>query len=154
MKEVVVTTQTGSSAPLNVNVQSVAPAFFPWPANQPVATHLDFSYAAKNGTFSIPTVAAKPNEIIVLWGTGFGLTSPAAPAGQTVPPSVFAVIGVQVAVGSQTANVIGAALAPGLAGVYQVAIQVPASLADGDYPVTASVGGTQSASGAILSVHK
>lgn len=36
------------------------------------------------------------------------------------------------------------ALATGLAGLYQVAIQVPASLADGDYPVIASVSGQQS----------
>jgi uncharacterized protein (TIGR03437 family) len=52
------------------------------------------------------------------------------------------------------AAVYGAALAPGFAGLYQVAIQVPATLADGDWPVQASIGGAQSAGGMVLSVKR
>jgi uncharacterized protein (TIGR03437 family) len=51
------------------------------------------------------------------------------------------------------ALVYGAALAPGFAGLYQIAIQVPTSMADGDWPVQASIGGVQSPTGTILSVH-
>jgi uncharacterized protein (TIGR03437 family) len=50
--------------------------------------------------------------------------------------------------------VIAAALAPGSAGLYQVAIQVPGTLADGDWPIQASIGGAVSPAGAVLTVHR
>jgi len=49
-------------------------------------------------------------------------------------------------------------LAPGYAGLYQVAIQVPASLANGDWPIVATIGSTalfnvtSSPGGVILTV--
>ena len=39
----------------------------------------------------------------------------------------------------------------GFAGLYQVAIQVPATLADGDWPIVATIGGVQSPAGVVLS---
>jgi uncharacterized protein (TIGR03437 family) len=62
--------------------------------------------------------------------------------------------GVTVAVGGIAAQVDGVALASGLAGLYQVAIQVPASLANGDYPVVAGVSGLQSPTGVTLTVQQ
>jgi len=50
--------------------------------------------------------------------------------------------------------VYGAALAPGSAGLYQIAIQVPTTLGDGDWPIQASIGGVLSPGGTILSVHQ
>ena len=81
--QVVVTTGGGASTPFATNSQLYSPAFFPWPGNQPVATHADYTWAVKNGTFpGTTTVPAKPGEVIVLWGTGFGPTNPPVPAGQ------------------------------------------------------------------------
>jgi uncharacterized protein (TIGR03437 family) len=51
-----------------------------------------------------------------------------------------------------SAIVYGAALAPGSAGLYQIAIQVPTTLADGDWPIQASIGGAQSPTGVVLSI--
>jgi uncharacterized protein (TIGR03437 family) len=149
---ITVTAPAGTSAPFTVVAQAVQPAFFLWPGNAAVATHLDYSDAAKNGTFQTPTVPAEPGETIVLWGTGFGPTTPAAPGGQVVSGGPYVVDGVSVAVGGITAQVYGVALAPGMAGLYQVAIQVPANLANGDYPLIASVSGQQSPAGVILTV--
>jgi uncharacterized protein (TIGR03437 family) len=109
-----------------------------------VATYTDYTYAVPNGTLSVPTVAAKPGDVVVLWGTGFGTTNPAAPSGLEVPPAAYSVPGVTVTIGSAAATVYGAALAPTLAGVYQIAIQVPSSLASGNYPLVATVNGVQS----------
>jgi len=82
---VTVTTATVTSAALTATVSQYGPAFFLWPASQVVATHLDYSYAVQAVTFSgLTTVPAKPGEAIVLWATGFGLTSPAAPDGVVV----------------------------------------------------------------------
>jgi uncharacterized protein (TIGR03437 family) len=140
----VVTTAAGNSDPFAITAQTVQPAFFTW-GNYAVATRTDYSYAVPNGTLSVPTTAAQPGDIVILWGTGFGNTSPLAPIGQEVPPADYSVSGVTVTIGSTAATVYGTALAPGLASVYQVAIQVPTSLADGKYPLVVTVNGVQSA---------
>ena len=133
--------------------QSVQPAFFQWGAYT-VATHQDYSYAVRDGTISGTTVPAAPGEVIILWGTGFGPTIPPAPMGTLVPSSstFYTTNPVTVTVGNAPATVYGAALAPGFAALYQVAIQIPQSLADGDYPVVATVSDTQSASNVLLTV--
>ena len=131
------------------------PAFFVWPGSQAVATRQDYTYAAMTGTFNgLTTVAAKPGDVLILWGTGFGPTNPAVPIGIPVPgdKTYSAAAPPTVAINNVQATVYGAALAPGYAGLYQVAIQVPASLADGDWPIVATAGGASSPGGVILSV--
>ena len=131
------------------------PAFFVWPGNQAVATRLDYSYAAKSATFAgLTTIAAKPGDVLILWGTGFGPTSPATPVGIPIPgdKTYSAAAAPSITIDNVQATVYGAALAPGYAGLYQVAIQVPTSLADGDWPIVATVGGVSSPSGVVLSV--
>jgi uncharacterized protein (TIGR03437 family) len=122
-----------------------------------VATHQDYSLAVKNGTFSgLTTVPAAPGDVIILWGTGFGPTTPSAPVGVEVPSSTTynTASPVTVTVGAGTAVVYGAALAPGYAGLYQVAIQIPLSLANGDYPVVATVNGAQSPGNTLITVQQ
>ena len=73
--QVIVTTPAGPSAPFSAFSSTYSPAFFVWPNNQAVATHTNFSWAAKSGTFAgATTVAAKPGEVIILWANGFGPT--------------------------------------------------------------------------------
>jgi uncharacterized protein (TIGR03437 family) len=154
---VTVTTAAGTSSGFTATASQYGPAFFPWPGNQPVATRQDFSFAVKPGTFpGATTVAAKPGEVIILWATGFGPTNPAAPAGSATPSDKIygTATSPTVTVNGNPVIVFGAALAPGSAGVYQIAIQVPNTLADGDYPIQASIGGVQSPGGTILSVHQ
>jgi uncharacterized protein (TIGR03437 family) len=134
-----------------------APAFFLWPANQAVATRTDFSPAAKSGSIAgTTTVPAKPGDTIILWGTGFGPTNPAAPAGVVVPLGQIYTTATTpaVTINNVPAMVLSAALAPGFAGLYQIAIQVPDTLADGDWPVQASIGGVSSPSNVLLTVHQ
>lgn len=141
----------------NAPAGQFSPAFFPWPNNQVVATHQDYSYAVKNGTFStLTTVAAKPGDVLILWGTGFGPSTPATPLGYVTPSdqTYSSSTAPKVTVGGITATVYGAALAPGFGGLYQVAIQVPSSLGDGDWPIIASVGGVSSPAGMVLTVQK
>ena len=154
---VTVTTAGGTSAAFATTASTYGPAFFLWPGNQVVATRTDYSYAVKAGTFAgATTVAAKPGDVIILWATGLGPTIPVAPPGMATPgtgsyPTASAPT---VTVNHTPAIVYGAALASGSAGLYQIAIQVPPSLADGDWPIQAMIGGILSPAGTILSVHQ
>jgi len=153
--QVIVTTPAGSSAPFITSVQPYNPAFFPWPNGQPAATHLDYSIAAKNGTFSgMTTIPAKPGEVIILWATGLGPTNPAVPAGHLPGANAGAPTQnpVMVTLNGGNVPVLGAALS-GYPGVYQIAIQIPASTTDGDYPLVASVNNVSSPK-ATLAVHQ
>ena len=154
---VTVTNSNGTSAPVSVVSQTVGPAFFPWVGNYAVATRQDFSWAVKNGTFQgVTTAPAKPGEVIILWGTGFGPTNPLAPVGAQVPAdkTYLTALPVTVTVGGVAAQVFGAALAPGFAALYQVAIQIPASVPDGDLQVVATIGGTPSLATTMITVQR
>jgi uncharacterized protein (TIGR03437 family) len=147
---VIVTTAAGASAPYMINVLAAQPALWPWPNGQPVATHAGClggpdCWAVKNGSFSSATSAARPGEIIALWGTGFGPTNPAVPAGQI--PGSLAGSPTQYSVAVQLNGVplatYGSAIS-GFPGDYQINVQIPASQPDGDFPLTISVNGISS----------
>ena len=142
---VTVTNSSGTSSPVTAVAQMFQPAFFHW-GNYAVATRTDYTLA----------VTAKPGEVIILWGTGFGPTSPPAPTGIVVPfgTPYNTVNAVTVTVGPAAAVVYGAALTSGEAGLYQVAIQIPTTLADGDYPIVATVSGAQSPASTLITVQK
>jgi uncharacterized protein (TIGR03437 family) len=143
---VTVTNANGTSAAFTTTAQPVAPAFWPWPNNQPVATHNDFSIAAKNGTFSgQTTIPAKPGEVITLWGTGFGLTTAGGLAGQVPGNNAGAKTAtpVSVTLDGTGVQVLGAALSP-YPGDYQIAVQIPASMANGDHQLAATMNGVSS----------
>jgi uncharacterized protein (TIGR03437 family) len=153
---VTVTSAIGTTPAVMAQLSDEQPAFFQW-GTYAVATRQDFSIAVKNGTFAgTTTVPAAPGDVIILWGTGFGPTSPSAPEGEETPstPTYYTANTVSVTVGGTPATVYGTALAPGYAGLYQVAIQIPASLANGDYPVVATIDGVSSPSTTLITVQK
>ena len=152
---ILVTNLGANSGIVNVPSSLTGPAFFLWPGNQPVATRQDYTYAVKAGTFTtLNTVAAKPGDVIVLWGTGFGAATPTPPPGVPVPgDKLYSTSGAPtVTINGVSTTVYGAALTSGYAGLYQVAIQVPTSLPDGDWPIIATVGGISSPTGVLITV--
>jgi uncharacterized protein (TIGR03437 family) len=152
---VTVTNSKGTSATMTVMSQQFGPAFFLWTGKYAVATRTDYTIAAKSGLFpGTTTVAAKPGDVIILWGTGFGPTEPLTAAGIRVPGdrTYNTANPVTVTVGNVSAQVYGAALAPGYAGLYQIALQIPGSTPDGDIPVKASIGGIQSPDNVFITV--
>jgi uncharacterized protein (TIGR03437 family) len=141
--QVTVTTAAGTSPAFTVTSQQYSPAFFLWPDGQPVATHLNYTDAAMNGTLGTATVPAAPGETIILWGTGFGPTTPTYPTGVAVPSTstYLTATPVTVMIGGLPATVVSAVLTSGSAGVYQIAVTVPATLVSGNYSVIASING-------------
>jgi uncharacterized protein (TIGR03437 family) len=141
------------------NGTALSPSFFLWPGSQAVATRQDYSYAVKPGTFAnATTLAAKPGDIVILWGTGFGPTTPHTQPGAITPNDQLYSVSTlpSVTINGVAATVYGAALAPGYSGLFQVAIQVPPGLGNGDWPIVASVGTSfpaVSPNGVLLAVH-
>jgi uncharacterized protein (TIGR03437 family) len=145
----------GTSAAFTVASSQYAPAIFAWPGNQAVALHQDLTDAVKAGTFAgLATTSAKPGETIILYGTGFGPTAPAAPTGTVIPVgTTYATTSLPtVTLNNAPVPVLGAALVAGSAGLYQISIQIPSSIGTGDLQLQVSAGGVTSPLGLILTV--
>jgi uncharacterized protein (TIGR03437 family) len=141
----------GTSNAVTITSQQDIPGFFEWPNSQPVASHFSNNQdAAAPGTFAtLTTVPAAPGEVIILWGSGFGPTSPTNPFGVAVPAtSVYQTTG-NVTVMFNNAPIAVyenlAFLTAGNAGLFQVAVTLPTPLANGSYPLSVTVGGITSA---------
>jgi uncharacterized protein (TIGR03437 family) len=143
---VVVKNSLGTSAAFSTTAQTYQPALFLYQGHVVATNYPDYSYAS----------TAQPGAVLILWGTGFGPASPPAPVGAEVPSTAAypTASPVTVTVGGVAATVYGAALAPGYAALYQVAIQVPSSLANGDYALVATINGVSSPSSALITIQK
>ena len=155
--QVVATVNGIASSPASVTMQAVSPSLFSY---QP-GTSDDLKYAiavhgannaliGKSGLFPSAPTATTPaarGELITLYGTGFGPTSPAVPAGvltdsatlyEVLPSPIVTVGGVPA-----TARVF---LVATLFQFYQVNLTLPANVPTGDQPIVLTVNGTPSAS--------
>jgi uncharacterized protein (TIGR03437 family) len=79
--------------------------------------------------------AVKAGEVVVIYATGLGATSPAVATGQSapaVPPLALVTTPVKVTIGGVEATVEFAGLAPGFVGLYQVNARVPVGVTAGN----------------------
>jgi uncharacterized protein (TIGR03437 family) len=154
---VTVKNASATSAAFTVTSSQYAPAIFAWTGNQAVALHQDLTDAAKPGTFAgVATTPAKPGETIILYGTGFGPTTPVVPSGMAIPasPTYVTTVLPTATLNNAPVTVLGASLVAGSAGLYQVSIQIPSSIGTGDLSLQVSIGGMTSPLGLILSVQQ
>ena len=100
-------------------------------------------------TFSYATRPVKAGETLVLYGVGFGATSPPVPAGQLFSGSAPTASPVTVTIGGLAAKVSFAGIME--AGLYQINVTVPAA-ASGDQAILASVNGVQTPSGPVVTL--
>jgi len=135
-----------TSGSASIPVQALAPAFFPSSDGKHVAaTHADGSIVGPAGTTG--ETPAKPGETIVLYGTGFGPTSPAIPNGMQVTTALLLVTEPTISIGGTNVPVaFGGLTGPGL---YQFNVMVPATAPNGDVPVSAQLGALTTPSLAI-----
>ena len=143
---VVVTNNGQSSAPATAQLQTYAPAFFMTPPSNAIASVLP------NYTPVTSTAPAHAGDLVVLWCTGLGPTSPVAPVGTIVsgaPPTATLPI---VTIGGMKVQVISSVMTSGSAGLYQITVQLPANVPTGTPAVQASIGGVQTQSGVTLFV--
>jgi uncharacterized protein (TIGR03437 family) len=114
--QVVIHTATGASNSFTANYAKFAPGLFPATSPYIVAQHAD-------NTIVTTAAPAKPGEVIVLWGTGFGPSNPFVPAGQVFSGANPLANRVAVTIGGQTAAVDFAGIVG--AGLVQINVHVP-----------------------------
>ena len=160
---VVVTTAAGS-ATSSVTLAQFAPSFFLLDSKHVagIIVRLDGSGAYGAGTYDIigptgtalgyQTVAAKPGDVVALYGTGFGPTNPTVPAGRAFDGA--APTNNQVTVLMNNVKVIPTFAGLSGAGVYQINLTVPVGLGTGDISLVANVGGVQTPVGVVISVRQ
>jgi len=148
--QVQVTTAGQASNAVTAQEAQFAPAFLTFNGTYVAALHLDYSLlGAPNLLAPAVTTPAKPGETILLYGVGFGPTNPPQPTGQAVTAEPLA-NPVQITIG-------GVAVTPSFAGLsssglYQFNVTVPASLANGDAAVLATIGGVTTQTGVLVTV--
>jgi len=136
----------GASNTISVNKQALAPALFAYSQQngryaiaQDASTYGLIAPAGLLGSTS--TSLATPGQIITLYATGLGPTTPPYPAGQTIQNPEPLSNPIQVLIGNIAAKVQFAGITgPGL---YQINVTV-SNLPTGDASVIVSVNGTQS----------
>lgn len=96
------------------------------------------------------SAAAGPGDVIALFGTGFGPTSPEAEPGVVFTGAYPTANKVTVTIGNVSAEVLWAGLSA--TGLNQINVQIPSALADGDHAVVATVAGSSTQSTALLKV--
>jgi len=142
-----VITAAGASALGQVNAQPVAPGFFTFGSG-------GTSYvaaASTDGTALSPNRPAHPGEMVSLYASGFGPTTPGVASGQmfdgaaplTAPDQLTVTIG-NVTAADQFAGI-------SAAGLYQFNLLVP-SLPDGNQPVMAQIEGASTQQPVFLTV--
>jgi uncharacterized protein (TIGR03437 family) len=158
----VTVTTAGGSATATVTLAQFAPSFLLLDAKHVAGIILrsNGSGAYGGGAYDIlgptgtplgyATVAAKAGDVVELFGTGFGPTTPAEPAGQAFSGTAATTSPVSLLIN----NVSVAPLFAGLsgAGLDQINLTVPAGLGTGDIPLMAMVGGVQTPSGVVISL--
>jgi uncharacterized protein (TIGR03437 family) len=105
-----------------------------------------------DGSLNSATNPAHPGDYLILYLTGQGALDNPVATGTAAPSAPFsrAIGEVSVRIGGQPANVVFAGLAPGLVGVFQINLAVPA-VAAGEQPLLVSIAGS-AANPAVISV--
>jgi uncharacterized protein (TIGR03437 family) len=147
---VTVTNTVGTSVQVSATLQRLAPAWFAFSQGggiYPAAVHASGAYLGPATLFgsAATAVPAMPGEEIMLFGTGFGPTTPAPDALQIISGAIPLAVpnDLTVTVGNSPAKVTFAGLTGN--GLYQFNIVVP-NLTDGEYSLRATIGGLQTQS--------
>jgi uncharacterized protein (TIGR03437 family) len=141
-QNIVVTTAGGSST-IAATVAATAPSIFILDNANKIGT------LVKGADFSVINASnkVKVGDLVVIYSTGLGQTTPAVQTGVLVqPPSATSfnnTVPVTVMVDTKSAPIIYSIASPGFTGLYQTAFTVPAGVS-GPVPLVLSAGGAAS----------
>ena len=140
-----------------VDLREAAPAFFMFDAEGRkfiAAVHADGVFVGKPDLFGGALAArpAGPGDVILLFGTGFGLTDPPVEAGRVFSGAAPLRANVTIRLGEIEADVLFAGLSG--AGLNQFNVVVPSLLQGGDTEVVAETLGQRTQANAFLTVEE
>jgi uncharacterized protein (TIGR03437 family) len=144
-QEITLKTDQGTSAAYSIMVNALepgllAPLSYKIDGTQYVFAVLpdgDHALPSSTGPTSRP---ARPGDILVLYGIGFGPVLPDIPAGQLVEQTNMLASILEISIGGMPASLQFAGLIQNLTGLYQFNVVVP-NAAAGNAPLTFTVGG-------------
>jgi uncharacterized protein (TIGR03437 family) len=116
----------------------------------------DGAYVLNTSTgaaFGLNSRPAKPGDLIVAYGIGFGDVTPSILPGVIVQQTNALVNPVTISFGSTNATLAYSGLAGSFVGLYEFYITVPSSLANGDYQINVTQNGTAVPQTMYLTVH-
>jgi uncharacterized protein (TIGR03437 family) len=161
---ITVTNCKATSSPVMFTRRALAPGFLA-PSNYTangtqymVATfQSDGAYVLNTATgaaFGLTSRPAKPGDGIILYGIGFGDVTPSILPGVIVGSGNTLVTPVTISFGSNNKAAIAyQGLGGGFVGLYEFYVTVPSTLANGDYQINVTQGGTTVPQTASLTVH-
>jgi uncharacterized protein (TIGR03437 family) len=109
-----------------------------------------YDLVGSSNTFSYNTRPVKAGETLVLFGVGFGPTTPPVPAGQPFSSAAPTSSPVTMTIGGVPAYVAFSGITA--AGLYQLNLIIPPGTGSGDQALRATVGGVKTAAGPVVSV--
>jgi uncharacterized protein (TIGR03437 family) len=139
-----------------VQTQPYSPGFFTFDSRNIAAQHLNYDLLANPSYFD--GTPAKPGEIVILYGNGFGYTDPVWQAGELTnkiswltDPITVTIAGITLA----PQDIYYAGLAYGsISGLYQFNVRVPEATPNGMAPVVIRIGGFQTQAEAGIPVER
>lgn len=140
--QVQVTASGQASNSFTVQESPFSPALLTYDGTHVAAQHADYSVVNASSP-------AQSGETILVYGVGFGPTSPAQPTGQLPGPALPLANSAAFTIGGQTAQVQFAGLVG--AGLYQFNVTVPSGVT-GDSAIAATVSGLGTQTGTLLTV--
>jgi uncharacterized protein (TIGR03437 family) len=152
--QVIVTNNGSASAAYTAQAQATAPSFFvinggPYVLGQ----HGAGNSLVGPASFSVPGYTftpARPGEVVVLYANGFGAVSPAVVSGSSSQTGTLNPLPT-VMIGGISATVQFAGI-NGPPGLFQFNVVVPATLTNGDQPITAAYNGLTTQAGTLIAV--
>ncbi|MFN7993374.1 MAG: hypothetical protein U0Q18_07220 [Bryobacteraceae bacterium] len=157
---VIVNTPGGTSTAFTVTVNATEPGLLAPAAFKLAAGQYAGALTANEKTFILPPNAvsgvssarAKPGDVIVLYGIGFGPVTPDIPAGQIVTQSNQLNGDLQINFAGTPAHINYAGLTGGFLGLYQFNVVVPSIAASDTLPLTFSLNGNPSLQTLIIAI--
>ena len=145
---VVVTSNGQASPPASLAYKALAPGLLAPSSFRVAGKQYVAALHATGGTFvtrstivGFPESPATAGETLIFYGVGFGPVSGTTPVAGTVAAGQTALSSaLEFKIGGNKAQVSYAGLAPGLVGLYQFNVTVPANSASGDLPVEVTIG--------------
>ena len=156
---VTVTHNGSTSDPATTTIQKVTPAFFQFTGSKYIASrHEDFSLNGPADFYPGLTTPLKPGDLVLLFGSGFGPTTPNPVNGQLLSGAPPLASSFSISIGG--VDVTPSASKPGTfaglsaTGLYQFNVRVPDATPNGDAAVVATVDGVPTQSGAFIFVQR